>query len=147
MKKLILGLSLATICAACCPSEMYYATWTIRNLTDRTILFVPPPLAGYVYSTTLKSGEECDLYFRVDYDERTSFYELLANWEGWADENIAFEILTPDGALLKRWKYLDKDSWGKQFFNESSWRLAISSKDREEQKLIWTFRILPEDLD
>lgn len=147
MKKILLCLSLAAMCAACCYEDEYFTTWTVRNATNQTILLSPTSFAEHVYWYALAPGSEREFYHRKDYNERPAFNTLMVNWKGWADENIALEILSSDGTLLRQWKYTDRDISGRQFFNESSWDFEYFMGNGDDPRASWVFTIQPGDLD
>lgn len=147
MKKILLCLSFAVICAGCGYHDEYFTTWIVRNSTNETILLSPPPFMDYALSNALSPGEEREFYYREDYDNRPSFNALFVNWDGWADENIAFEILLSDGTPLKQWRYVDRNSDGKQFFDVASWKFLYYQDDSSDPRSSWTFEILTGDLD
>ncbi len=53
-------------------------------------------------------------------------------------EDASWQILSEDGtAVLRTWRYSDRDLPNQRFFDESSWSFAGTT---------WTFEILPDDI-
>ncbi len=146
MKKIILCLGIAAICAGCKYRDEYFTTWIVKNATNQTIKLSPPPFYPYTLSNVLSPGAEREIYYREGFGDSPAFDVLLVNWPGWAEENIVFEILSSDGTSLKQWRCSDKNYSGKQFFNVSSWKSSHYNGNSDDPRSGWTFEILPEDI-
>ena len=73
-----------------------------------------------------------------------TFYDA---WNGKPEQEWCISICSNDGQLLKIWKYIDRNAEGRQFFNESYWRLYTKKYSHSDQlNLSWVFNILPEDI-
>lgn len=73
-----------------------------------------------------------------------TFYDA---WNGKPEQEWCISICSKDGQLLKIWKYIDRNAEGRQFFNESYWRLYTKKYSHSDQlNFSWVFNILPEDI-
>ena len=69
-------------------------------------------------------------------------------WEKTAVQDQHTDILSNEGSLLKSWNYADRDAEGRQFFNESYWRLYTKKYSHsDELNFAWVFDILPADIE
>lgn len=70
----------------------------------------------------------------------------LMMWEI-PEEDRYMDIFSAQGVLFKRWYYADRHAAGKQFFDESCWRLYTWDFKYSTQLIYkWVFDIYPEDL-
>ena len=168
----IIMVSMAMIFVACPADgpepEWHYMYWNIENNTDKEI-YVLKHLAyvtylqasinyghsavkkmapndrlqiyqdaGHVYSDESKGFERMfddDMWWIVETVKSYPEYLSVDDWSLWV-------ATTPDGEAVKRWRYGDREQEERNFFNESSWEC-----DESSGVYIWTFHILPEDLE
>jgi len=123
--------------------------WYVKNNTDQLlkITYSPHDFLGIgVKDITLgdsiciqgifTAGGQRNLYFDELFELR-----IRPQYGGM----VSFTVLSESGYLSKEWHYGDKELPGKQFFNESSWRL-YRYKDGQYTSATWVFEIWPEDL-
>lgn len=151
MKKLILFLGIMCMGFQCDdelkPMENY-GVWVVKNNTPHALMIKPGVNSLQPYE--LAAGASVQFYSgSYEIVKMPDFRSLLDHnaWRGFAENNIYFEVLSDDGSPLTRWNYVDRDSAGRQFFNESSWTNTSSPGERDDEiKIIWRFEITQEDI-
>ncbi len=151
MKKLILLLGILCMGFECDdqsrPIENHGA-WVVKNTTTQTLIIKPGKQTIQPYN--LAPGGKVELCTDTyEISKMPVFQSLLKHraWSGYAEGNISFEVLSDDGTPLKRWDYTDRDSPGKQFFNESFWTDSQSPGERvDEIKVTWVFELGQNDI-
>ncbi len=152
MNKKIIAFSLVSLCLSSCDwiwpfgedldssSPISYTEWHLQNTTGEQII-----LHRYYEkirtSITIPQNTDTILNDFYIYTNETSM--VFSNlWDGRVD-SVATQA---NSKITSIWRKSDINNSGKQFFNESSW--TKSSKYRENKPCtIWTFEILPEDIE
>ena len=153
MRKLILTSVVILLCAACDPylSRYHSGTWFIKNCTDQTLTISFPPHHRVWENRDVAAGDSVSIHY-CEFEWKSKvipyFDRFLEDIAYYGDENISLDVLSEQGELLKRWRYLDKDLPGKQFFNESPWHYSQYHNKLDKVRITakWVFEILPEDL-
>jgi hypothetical protein len=129
----------------------YTGRWSLFNSTADTLIVI--------YNDSGKAKPTC--IYTVYPDSSVSLvyspYNLIGNSKEEADAGFHYLTYPPStkdtlfvyslktNKELKLWKESDKDSPGKQFFNESSWTKTTYEADGYIN-YVWTFTILPDDI-
>ncbi len=151
MKRLILLLGILSMGFQCDePNDpiINYGVWLVKNTTSQTLMITPGQYD--LQPSSIAPGGTMEIHsqnYRIWNEPDFAGLVLRRVWDGWADENISFEILSNNGSPLVKWNYVDRDLSGRQFFNESSWSLVKSRGEREDElKKTWIFEIKPDDI-
>ena len=128
-------------------SDHYTGEWYVKNNTEQTLTLSFPPYENYWQSKDVAPGDSVLIQIHeFEYKEKIKPYfdHLPQRMASFSGEDISLDLFSEKGDFLKRWRYLDKDLSGKQFFKESSWRYHKNPK--ASIYAIWVFDIMPEDL-
>jgi uncharacterized lipoprotein YehR (DUF1307 family) len=151
--QIVLALMLSVILTSCDPAEifedsLYKGHWIIHNTASDTIKisytsyknvhFIIPPSSSI---DPFYTPEGADIGNRKSAAD-ACFNCFYASATGVEDSIIVYSKSDKE---LKVWKESDKDSPGKQFFNESSWTKTTYEADGYIN-YVWTFTILPDDI-
>ena len=151
MKKVISLFATMLLIVACDPPQDYHVgEWYAKNYTEQTLTLSFPP-DRYWQNKDVAPGDSVLIqifYFEYKGKIIPYFDRLPQRMVYYSGENISLDLLSEQGDLLKRWRYLDKDLPGKQFFKETFWRYYERPGGRFTTAItaIWVFDIMPEDL-
>ncbi len=115
--------------------------WRVKNATGKTVRVVLPN--GW---STLAPDETVDIYRRSEFGNSPYFEMMMVLWRRPAGEEIAFEVLSTNGEVLKRWEFQKNDyesSSSRNFFRQNSWIHYSDHEKRRKKWDEWTFEILP----
>lgn len=59
---------------------------------------------------------------------------------------MTISLYSDDGKLLKEWRWSERDSPGRQIFDESLWEKDETEYYNKITDAVWHFYILPEDI-
>lgn len=62
------------------------------------------------------------------------------------EEEMTISLYSDDGKLLKEWRWSERDSPGRQIFDESLWEKDETEYYNKITDAVWHFYILPEDI-
>ncbi len=144
MRKLVVLILLSALSGAGCtpdPSHVQWdSLWRVMNSTDRTVTIALPES-----SPTIAPGQAVDIYTRREFANSPYFEMMMVLWRRPAGEEIAIEVLSTDGEVLKRWVFQGNgEDW--KFFWQDSWAHYFNHDKRRKKRDEWIFEILPEDL-
>ena len=144
MRKLAFLIILSALSVAGCtpdPEDVRWdSSWKVMNSTDRTVTIALPDS-----SPTIAPGRAVEIYSRREFENAPYLEMMMVLWRRPAGEEIALELLSTDGEVLKRWKLQGPGQEGK-FFRQSSWTHHFDRDGRRKKWDEWVFEILPEDL-
>ena len=153
IKKIIQLFCFMSLIAACDPISYHDGEWYIKNYTDQTLTISFPPFHARKDGDVAAGDSLLVQLFHFEYKGKVIPYfdrlpQVMASYNEDVLLDVSCNVLSEHGDLLKRWRYIDKDLSGKQFFNESSWHYYQfhRSRDKEHITAVWVFDILPEDL-
>jgi len=150
MRKIIFLLVIVLLFTECTPPQSYhYGEWYAKNHTEQTITLSFPPYERYWQSRDVAPGDSVLIQiYEFEYKEKIIPYfdRLPQRMASFSGEDISLDLLSEQGDLLKRWRYLDKDLPGKQFFKETLWRYYEKIISGDKITAIWVFDIKPDDL-
>jgi hypothetical protein len=120
--------------------------WWIENSTSQTISIHSGLSRNQ--SELLSPGSTLKLYDGVfEIWEMPDFISLIEGWETSSEENIYFELRSLSGAVLKTWKYDDRELLDRQFFSPDAWTREQTPGERVDEIVVrWKFSITENDL-
>ena len=151
MKKLLLFLVVIAPFTSCDPLHND-GEWYVENTTEQTLRlkfsYYSVDESGNTYYITIPTGRSM-LIYGSDMPIKTSphfdyYFRRIIDLHG---EDVYWQILSEDDVVLKTWNYSKKGLSDQRFFEDSSW--AHSSEPGSgfaETLFVWTFNILPEDI-
>ncbi|MDR3119683.1 MAG: hypothetical protein LBU44_09790 [Mediterranea sp.] len=118
----------------------YYAAWHLKNSTDSILTFHPRYEKGEVNRREICIDPKTTVEFEIFGSGRKIKFSGINTYindsVSWIGKNNRIRI----------WRKSEKNHSGKQFFNESYW--TESAETRENKPCtIWTFEVLPEDIE
>jgi hypothetical protein len=153
MKKFLFICALAPLVAGCFPLVEEYmrydSVWRVKNSTSQT-LSIAPSFDGAGDHRTILPGDSVVLYSRREYDYHPNFENMMVRWQGFAEEDILFDVHSADGERLVRWEFRENGydyPRGRQFFTGESWAHHTDYDNSRRQRDEWTFEILPRDIE
>ncbi|MDR2911919.1 MAG: hypothetical protein LBV38_01255 [Alistipes sp.] len=125
--------------------------WWVKNASAQSIWIARGMERGFendLGSVELAPGASRQIFSRELHILKVpDFNSLYERWSDMPEEDISFEVLSDDGALLAKWSYSDRSLLGRQFFDESAWSRTQSSGDRvDEIRVVWLFEISDDDI-
>lgn len=149
MKRLLSALLLlfAVSCGNKPETRVYFRSslWIIGNATEET-LNVSWNFPGDSRSeehlrprdlTSIGSVDSTIPYVKPEFGE----IQKLAG-----EEEMTISLYSDDGKLLKEWRWSERDSPGRQIFDESLWEKDETEYYNKITDAVWHFYILPEDI-
>lgn len=147
MKRLLFVL-LLLLTVSCTPETMVYtrhSSWIVDNLTEETITILwnfPADRRneeqvlprGFLMIGSLNSTIP---YVNLDFTE----IQKLAG-----KEEMTLSLCSKEGVILKTWRWSERNSPGRQFFNELLWEKTERVDYPKMTDVFWHFKIMPEDI-
>ena len=125
-----------------------YGAFYVRNCTDVNV--------GISYDSgcsdpdiyNIESGDSVCIYnvYTLRYAGYPDFGSFLKPDDG-EQESDKSVVVMKDGKAARMWLISEMDFPGRQFFDESLWRHYVRYDGNMPENFIWTFDILPEDLE
>lgn len=158
MKKLAIFLGIIMLFMSCNPTkwfkERYRWTWAVDNYSGQNLKLEYPYYSSDENCWEYRTCELVDggLYISVNlhyvstYEEMIAFDYYFNESANYLGNDVCWRILSEEGAVLKTWRYSDRNKSGQRFFDESSWIYGKGFAEWLEVPLVWTFGIYPEDI-
>lgn len=108
------------------PEEMggYACNFMVcKNNTDQILIITTSPFIDTDAVVDPGDSVLVHSFSPFQYLGEPTFDTFYDAWNGKPEQEWCISICSKDGQLLKIWKYIDRNAEGRQFFNESYWRL------------------------
>lgn len=159
MKKIMLLFGVVLFCVSCIKiPDNIPRIWGVQNKTEHTLILKCP----YYYLSRLTIDPESFSKNDLKYTELeltpNAYIEICRGGipkenKPWFDyyfkksaeafgEDVSWQILSEDGAVLKTWIYSDREFADQRLFAESEWRAKMTGVWHS-----WVFEIMPDDIE
>ena len=150
MKKIAFIFAITLISISCDPKKWvatHATSWYAKNNTDQILINTTSPFIDTDAVVAPGDSVLVHSFNPFQYLGEPTFDTFYDAWNGKPEQEWCISICSKDGQLLKIWKYIDRNAEGRQFFNESFWRLYTKKYSHSDQlNFSWVFNILPEDI-
>lgn len=150
MKKIVFIFAIALISVSCDPKKWvatYATSWYVKNNTDQILIITTSPFIEADAVVDPGDSALVHSFNPFQYLGEPAFDTFYDAWNGKPEHEWCISVSSKDGLFLKKWEYIDRNSEGRQLFNESNWELYKKKNDHsDELNFIWVFNILPQDI-
>ncbi len=126
MKKIAFIFAITLISISCDPKKWvatHATSWYAKNNTDQILIITTSPFIDTDAVVDPGDSVLVHSFNPFQYLGEPTFDTFYDAWNGKPEQEWCISICSKDGQLLKIWKYIDRNAEGRQFFNESFWRL------------------------